>query len=216
MVRSSIMSRFQTVKWILLFCFVLSVHVSADPRKIVFLGDSLTAGYQLPVDQAYPVLIGKMLDRNRWETVNAGISGDTTAGGLSRLNWVLRAHPDIVVVALGVNDGLRGTSLWTIQNNLDKMVAKIQDSGASVVIAGMQLPTNYGPSYRKQFARIFAVVAQKYVVGYIPFLLEGVALKPEFNLSDGLHPNAKGHQIIAQTVYTGILPVIKRRELGQR
>ncbi len=207
---------FKTVKWIVLILCLASIPIFALPKKIVFLGDSLTAGYQLSVEEAYPAVIAKWVDTNQWELVNAGISGDTTAGGLSRLNWVLRSQPDIVVIALGANDGLRGIPLWTIQNNIDKMVAKIQDSGASAIILGMQLPSNYGPNYRKRFSQIFTAVAQKYVVSYVPFMLEGVALKPELNLSDGLHPNAKGHQIIARTVYTVLQPIMKRRELEQR
>lgn len=204
-----------TIVALLMTSSLFFTPIEAKIRKIIFLGDSLTAGYQLPQQQAFPALIGKKLVKTEWKTVNAGISGDTSAGGLSRINWILKGQPDIVVIALGANDGLRGTALWTMQNNLDKIVIKSQEAGASVVIIGMQLPTNYGADFRKRFAAVFKNIAQKNVILYIPFLLEGVAMDPELNLSDGLHPNAKGHEIIANHIYKELLPLLEKRERGQ-
>jgi len=203
----------------IIFLVFLSVvftnEISAKPRKIVFFGDSLTAGYQLSINDAYPALIGKKLDPKKWEIVNASISGDTTLGGRSRLDWILKSQPDIVVLALGANDGLKGVPASTMQRNLDAMVNQIQKSRASVLLIGMRLPTNYGKTYRQQFEHAYQRVAKRYVITYIPFLLEEVALNPELNLSDGLHPNAKGHDVIASKVLEVLKPIMKRREMGQ-
>ncbi len=202
---------------IVLLC-VLSLFstLNAKEKKIVFLGDSLTAGYQMAQEDAYPSLVGKRLRSMGWISVNAGISGDTTAGGLSRIGWILKGQPDIIFLALGANDGLRGIPAYVTQRNLAKIIQQSQDAGVTVIIAGMMLPGNYGPTYRKQFSDIFKNLSLRFHTDYMPFLLQDVALKPELNLADGIHPNAKGHQIMAENIFKVIEPVLKKRERGER
>jgi acyl-CoA thioesterase I len=195
---------------------IIQINASEKKYKLIFLGDSLTAGYQLSSSQAYPALIQAKIANKNWTVVNAGVSGDTTAGGLSRISWILKGNPDIVVVALGANDGLRGIHPLYIQRNLDKIVYRIQESGATAILVGMQLPVNYGQNYRYQFTHVYKQIAQKYVIAFIPFLLEDVATHPEYNLSDGLHPNARGHLIIADRLWPSIQDALKKRERGEK
>jgi acyl-CoA thioesterase-1 len=187
----------------------------ANPQRIVILGDSLTAGYGLDDGQSYPALlerklINAKLDR-QWMVINAGVSGDTTADGLHRLNWVLRQPVDILVIALGANDGLRGLSLKGTEQNIqaiiDQVRAKYPD--VRIVIAGMLMPPNMGPEYTTAFAAIYPRVAEHNKATLIPFLLEGVAAKPELNQPDGIHPNADGAKIVTDTVWKALQPVLK-------
>jgi len=177
------------------------------------LGDSLTAGYGLSEENAYPAHIQRFIEKDQldWTAINAGISGDTTKGGLHRLNWVLRSSPTVVFVALGSNDGLRGTDLSYTRTNLKQIIVELKKAKIKVVLSGMQLPANYGESYRKKFKEIFPRLARKYKIAFYLFLLDGVALKPELNLADGLHPNEKGQEIIAEKVYEFLKPILKKR-----
>lgn len=182
--------------------------VAIDPRPVVvFLGDSLTAGFGLSEEQAYPALIATRLaaEGRDVRVVNAGLSGDTTAGGLRRLDWLLSQEPDVVMVALGGNDGLRALALESTEANLRAIIEQSREVGAVVVLAGMLIPPNYGPEYTEAFAAIYPRLADEYEVVFIPFLLEGVAADPELNLPDGIHPNVAGQKILAETVY----PVIE-------
>ncbi len=165
---------------------------------IVCLGDSLTAGYGLEESQAWPALI--QAQRPQWTVINAGISGDTTAGGLRRLPWVLKAKPTTVVIALGGNDGLRGLDETRTKANLAALIAGCQAAKARVILAGMQLPTSMGPAYRERFAGIFPQLAAESQITLLPFLLAGVAGHPELNQADGIHPTAEGQKIIAALV----------------
>jgi acyl-CoA thioesterase-1 len=174
-----------------------------EPPLVLFLGDSLTAGYGLAEGQAFPALVGRELADEGVEArvVNAGVSGDTTAGGLARLDWVLSQGPDVVVVGLGGNDGLRGLDLAATEENLREIVRRSRDTGARVILLGMKIPPNYGLDYAGRFEEMYEEIADDLDVALVPFLLEGVAAKPTLNLPDRIHPNARGHQVVAETVY---------------
>ena len=184
----------------------------AESAVVVFLGDSLTAGYGLDEDQAFPSLVEAELRRRdrAVRVVNAGVSGDTTAGGLARLDWLLRQEPDVVVVALGGNDGLRGVDLTSTEANLRAIVEGVRAAGARVLLAGMQIPPNYGEDYTRAFADLYPRVAATLDVPLLPFLLEGVAGDPRLNQPDGIHPTAEGQEILAETVLSHLLPILDR------
>ncbi len=185
-----------------------------DQTVVIFLGDSLTAGYELDESQAFPARVESRLRAagHSVRVVNAGISGDTTAGGLARLDWLLRQQPDVLFVGLGGNDGLRGTPLATSEANLRAIVEGATAAGARVLLAGMLIPPNYGPDYTGQFAAIYPRLAGEFGVPLIPFLLEGVAARPELNLEDGIHPNAEGQRIVAETVLEHLKPILDEIE----
>ena len=176
-------------------------EADASPT-IVFLGDSLTAGLGVAQDLAFPSLVEERLvsEGVPVHTINAGVSGDTTAGGLSRLDWLLRQKPDVVVVELGANDGLRALPLGEVRTNLREIVTRAKASGAKVLLVGMLIPTNYGPSYSTGFAKIYPALAKELKVPLVPFLLDGVAGRPDLNQEDGIHPTAEGHRRLAENV----------------
>jgi acyl-CoA thioesterase I len=169
---------------------------------VIFLGDSLTAGRGLPADEAFPALVGKALrDEGRpVRVVNAGVSGDTTAGGLDRTAWILSQKPDVLVVGLGANDAFRGQPVDRIEANLHAIIARAKSAGARVLLLGMRVPTNYGPEYGDAFAAIYPRVAKSEKVDLMPFLLEGVGGHAELNLEDGIHPNQEGERKVAANV----------------
>jgi acyl-CoA thioesterase-1 len=186
------------------------------PRKIVlFFGDSLTAGYGLPLEEAYPALIQEKINTKRWpyEVVNAGLSGDTTAGGRGRISWVLKRKPDVVVIALGANDGLRGVPVSETKKNLEFIVDEVrrQAPQARIVIAGMKMPPSLGATYADSFEKIFSDVAKKKKTALIPFLLEGVAAESQLNQADGIHPTAQGQRRMAETVWAVVELILKPR-----
>lgn len=204
----------------LFFIALMSVAISAqaDERKtIVFIGDSLTAGYGLdnPNAQAYPALIQEKIDAAQldYRAVNAGLSGDTTAGGLRRINWLLRQKIDILVIALGGNDGLRGVSPKSTKGNLKGIIenARAKYPDVTIMLAGMQMPANMGEAYRQSFRRIFPEVAQEKHCKLIPFLLEGIGGDPEFNQPDLIHPTAEGQRLIAETVWISLKPLLTEK-----
>lgn len=174
---------------------------STEPL-VVFLGDSLTAGYGLAADQAYPVLVEKRLEKEgvAIRALNAGVSGDTTSGGLARLDWLLSQKPDVVVVGLGGNDGLRGLPLEQAESNLRQIIGRSKEAGAKVLLLGMQIPPNYGPEYAEGFKEMYPRVAGDLDVPLLPFLLEGVGGVAELNQADGIHPTAEGQEKVAETV----------------
>lgn len=182
----------------------------AAGAKVVFLGDSLTAGFGLEVGLAFPAVLEESLREtgHRARVVNAGVSGDTSAGGLRRLDWLLKQDPDVLVVGLGANDGLRGIPVEETERNLRAIVAKARRRGASVLLLGMRIPPSYGPEYAGEFAEVYTRVARDLEVPLVPFLLEGVAGRPEWNLSDGIHPNAEGHARVAATVLPILEPLV--------
>ena len=185
---------------------------AAETKTLLFLGDSLTAGYGLDPGEAFPALIQKKIDEARWSwrVVNAGLSGDTTAGGLRRIDWLLRQRVDMIVIELGGNDGLRGIPPAVSRVNLEAMIERVRAKhpAAQVVIAGMQMPVNMGEEHRREFAAIFPAVAEAHDAVLIPFLLEGVGGVPELNLPDGIHPTAEGHRLVAETVWKILEPLL--------
>ncbi len=182
--------------------FLLICGLQLEAKTIVVLGDSLTEGYHLSKEEAFPHLVEEELKKKGKEVkvINAGSSGATSASGLKRLDWYLRAKPDILILILGANDGLRGLKNSDTEKNLSGVIEKAQSKNITVILGGMQMPTNYGAEYRREFAAIYPRLAKKYNIRLIPFILEGVGAVPEMNLPDGIHPNAKGHKLMAQTV----------------
>lgn len=199
------------MRWILPFLFATALV--AQTRTLAFLGDSLTAGYGVESQEAYPALIEARLKAKgmRWKVVNAGISGDTTAGGLRRVDHLFKQRIDVLFLCLGANDGLRGLSVAEAERNLRAIVEKARAKGAKVILAGVQIPENYGADYRKQFSAIFPRLAKEQKLAYMPFLLEGVAMQPELNQGDRIHPNATGHQRVAENVWKVLEPVLAKR-----
>ena len=173
---------------------------------IAFLGDSLTAGWHIEEEQAFPSLIEREL-RGRGVAVrvlNAGVSGDTSAGGRRRLSWVMRQKPAVVVVALGANDGLRGLELAPMEANLRAVLAEVKAGGAQPLLVGMKIPPNLGPDYARRFEQTYSNLAREHEVPLVPFLLEGVAGRADLTFSDGVHPTAEGHKRMA----TNVLPYL--------
>src|SRR5438105_13508437 len=185
----------------------------AAPSTVLFLGDSITAGYGLELSQAYPGLIQKKIDAKGWnfKIINAGQSGDTTAGGLARLDWLLNNRVDILVLELGGNDGLRGLPIEEIKKNLQAIIdrTKSRYPEAKIVIAGMKVPPNMGGDYGRRFGAVFSDLAKKNNAALIPFIMERVGGMRELNLSDGIHPTAKGHEIVAENVWKVLEPVLR-------
>jgi acyl-CoA thioesterase-1 len=177
---------------------------------VVFLGDSLTAGFGLGEGDAWPAKVTAALAAEGLpiRAVNAGISGDTSAGGLSRVDWILRLEPDVVVVELGPNDGLRGLPLEATEDNLREIVRRIEAAGAEVLLVGLRIPPNYGPDYSGRFHELYPRLAAELGVPLVPFLLEGVGGEPDLNLPDGIHPNAAGHRVVAETVLPHLRPLV--------
>lgn len=201
------------MKWLAFLALAASLWASdGDRRTILILGDSLAAGSGVDLDEAFPALLQKKIDDAglNYEIVNAGVSGDTTAGGLRRIDWLLRRKVDILVLELGGNDGLRGISPVTTRTNLqtiiDRTRAKYPD--ARIVIAGMQMPPNMGEEYNSAFRQVFPDLAKSNKTALIPFLLEGVGGKPEMNLPDQIHPNPEGHRIVADNVWKILKPLL--------
>ena len=184
----------------------------ASGPRIVILGDSLTAGLGLPMARAYPSLLQRRIDDAGlgYTVVNAGVSGDTSAGGLSRLDWALDGDVRILVVALGGNDGLRGLPVAELSRNLSQIIERAQARGVTVILAGMEAPPNYGVDYTLAFHKAYPALAKKYDLTLIPFLLERVAGMTDLNQADGIHPTADGAQIVADTVWSALKPAIER------
>ena len=199
---------------LVLSCVALLSVAAGEARGegvVVALGDSLTAGLGVAADEAFPARLQARLRAEGYDyrVVNAGVSGDTTAGGLRRVDWALRAHPDVVIVALGANDGLRGQRPQAIRANLEEIVERLQASGARVLLVGMRLPPNYGAEYTKEFEAVFPAVARRAKIALMPFLLDGVAADPRLNQADGIHPTAAGQQMIADRLWPYLRPLLR-------
>jgi len=187
--------------------------VAADTRpEIACFGDSLTAGLGLEPGQSFPALLQRKLDGEgyRYRVVNFGVSGDTTQDGLARLPMVLAEKPVVVVLELGANDGLRGQPVTVTRDNLAQMIEAARQSGAQVLLAGITLPPNYGPTYIRKFQAIYPELAAKYHIPLIPFLLAGVAGDGRLMQRDGLHPNAEGTVLVSHTVWESLKLLIKK------
>jgi acyl-CoA thioesterase-1 len=185
---------------------------------IVAVGDSLTAGLGVNEDDAYPALLEKKLRAAGypWRVVNAGISGETSSGTLSRVNWILKLKPDIVILETGANDGLRGVDTRVTRRNIDETINLFRKSGVIVVLAGMRMVRNLGPEFTASFGAVYTGLARKHDLILIPFFLEGVAGEPTLNQADGIHPTPEGYGIIAETVYPSVRKAIDRKKSQQQ
>ena len=180
--------------------------------RIVIIGDSLTAGLGLPPEQTYLALLQRRVDDLglKYDFVNAGVSGDTSAGGLRRIDYALEGDVRVLIVALGANDGLRGLPAGQLRENLSAIIERGRKKDAAVILAGMEAPTNYGPDYTRAFHQVYPDLAKQYNIPLVPFLLDRVAAIPALNQRDGIHPNAEGARVIEQTIWTTLAPVLKR------
>lgn len=187
-------------------------QVPAERPTIVAFGNSLTAGLGVAPDASYPVQLQKKLDLAgyAYRVVNAGVSGDTTAGGVRRVSWVLNSRPSIVILELGANDGLRGLSLQETKANLERIIQQFQQASVTVVLAGMKLPPNYGQDYTAEFEALYQALAKQYRLTMIPFFLDGVAASSSLNQADGIHPTGAGYRIIVEKIFPTLEPLLER------
>ncbi|MEO1021459.1 MAG: arylesterase [Bacteroidota bacterium] len=198
----------------LLLALLLAVSSpEPGPKTVLFFGDSITAGFGIDAEQAFPSLIQKKVDALDWSftIVNGGLSGETSAGGLRRIRWVLQRPIDVMILELGGNDGLRGIDLSSTKANLQSIVdiAKEVNPDMKIIIAGMQVPPNLGETYTTEFQTLYSDLAEQNNLPLIPFILEGVGGVPELNLPDGIHPTEEGHHIVAETVWKTLQPILK-------
>ncbi len=197
---------------LILILLCLPVYAQTAERfTVVFLGDSLTEGLGLDAEQAYPSLIADRLresGHSHVNIINAGISGSTSASALERMQWYIRSQPDLVFLALGANDGLRGLSVENMKKNLDETIVFALQNGVQVALAGMLIPPNMGKDYTDAFASVFPTLAETHDIPLMPFLLEDVAGISELNQADGIHPNVRGSEIVAEHVYNFLLPLM--------
>jgi acyl-CoA thioesterase-1 len=187
-------------------------------RTSVAVGDSLTAGYGVAQDLAYPARLEKKLasDGLRYRVINAGISGETSSGALSRINWILTLKPDIVILETGANDGLRGVDPALTKRNIQEIIRLLQASNVTVILAGMQMVQNLGREYTEAFRRIYPEAARESGVRLIPFFLQGVAGNAALNQADGIHPTGEGYRVVVETVYPYVTAAIQGRTQGKR
>ncbi len=189
-----------------------AVAEKTDSRPVILaFGNSLTAGHGVLASESYPSQLQRALDEKgyQYHVVNQGISGDTTAGGLSRIDAALAMKPEIVILELGANDGLRGLPSIEMRRNLEEMITQFKNNGAKVVLAGLTLPRNYGPDYIRDFENTYRDLAKEYEITLIPFFLEGVAARADLNQPDGIHPTGAGYKIITKTVLETLQPLLK-------
>jgi acyl-CoA thioesterase-1 len=201
--RRSFCNRPAVIIGVFISLFLLAAPPSlAEPARLLVLGDSLSAGYGLPIEQSFPAQLERRLRAQGQDVtvLNAGVSGDTSAGGLARLGWALADKPDFVLIELGANDGLRGLDPAALHVNLDAIIQRLRQAGKGVMLAGMLAPPNMGPSYESEFNRIYPALARKHRIVFYPFFLEGVAANPALNQPDGLHPTAEGIAIIVDRI----------------
>ncbi len=189
-----------------------AAYADQTTTRILMLGDSITAGYGLPQGEALPDQLERMLLKEGYQVriINGGVSGDTMAQGQARLEWLLGEEPEIVIVALGANDALRGLPTDQMAEALDAILKRLQEVGAKVLLVGMEAPRNFGPGYGNMFREVYIDAVETYGVAYYPFLLEGVALKPELNQPDGIHPNAEGTGVIAESLLPSLVPILPK------
>lgn len=183
-------------------------------RTIVAVGDSLTAGYGLDESAGYPALLEKKLQAAgyRYRVINGGVSGETSSGTLSRMEWIMTLEPDIVLLETGANDGLRGVDPQVAENNIRAILKILKERDVVVLLVGMKMVWNLGPVYVAKFNKIYPKLAKEFAVVYLPFFLEGVAMKSEFTQGDGIHPNERGYKKITENIYPYVLETIAKRE----
>ena len=203
---------------LIMILLAANLRVSAAPKNIVVLGDSIAAGFGVEPEEAYPALIQEKIESAglNFKVTNAGLSGDTSAGGLRRIDWLLRQKIDVLVLELGGNDGLRGIAPETTSTNLQGIIDKVRASNpeTKILIAGMEMPGSMGQDYTTRFRKVFSGLAEKNKVALLPFLLEGVGGKPELNQPDRIHPTAQGHKIVAENVWKALKPLLTSERLG--
>ncbi len=201
------------IMW-LVFCGAAVAEEADSTRTVLFYGDSLTAGYGIDREQAFPALIQARIDSLGWdfEVFNAGLSGETSAGGLRRIDWILRQKVDVFALELGANDGLRGIDLKDTRSNLQGIVDRVKTKypDVVVVVVGMQMPPNLGPEYTAEFKGLYSSLAEQNGAALIPFLLAGVGDRPELNLPDGNHPTVAGHKVVAENVWAVLGPLLEQ------
>ncbi len=194
----------------LVFLSTLSVSVTSraqeNSRRLVVIGDSLTEGYGVAKESAYPALLEQLIHKKHpeWKVINSGVSASTSASAPGRVRWVLKQKPDLVILALGANDGLRGQPPANLKKNLQESIEILKNADVKVILAGMKMPPNYGKKYRQEYEEVFKQLASQQQIGFIPFLLDGVAGKKELNQPDGIHPNEAGHKLVAENVFKSI------------
>lgn len=184
---------------------------NTDMKKIVALGDSLTAGFGVELSESYPSLLEKKLQENGYQytVINAGVSGETSSGTLARVEWILTQNPQIVIVETGANDGLRGVAVNLLEGNLRQIVDLLHENNVAVLLAGMKMVWNLGPVYVEQFNEVYPKIASEKQVMLMPFFLKGVATKSDLNTDDGIHPNSAGYRVIVENIYPYVLKVIE-------
>lgn len=214
--------RFHVWEFLSLLCLLMNTtpggsslpgQTAGAPRTILFLGNSLSAGFGLDPELAFPALIQQKIDSLGWnfKVINAGLSGETSSGGLRRIDWLLQREVDVLFLELGANDGLRGIPLALTKQNLQAIIDRVRakNPAVKIVIAGMMVPPNLGVEYARAFRAIFPELAKRNQAALVPFLLEGVGGVPELNLPDGIHPTAAGHRMVAQNVWQVLRPVLQ-------
>lgn len=204
---------------ILIFTSIFNMEnsFSDNSKTILAFGDSLTAGFGLSIDESYPSILENKLKENgyNYRVVNAGFSGDTTHGGLLRIKWSMKVKPDIVILELGANDSMRGIPAKEAKENLSKIIEIIMQEKSEILFVGMKAPRNTGKSYYEEFDKIYPELSSKYKLHLIPFFLEGIARKPEYNLGDGIHPNYSGYKfIVDKNIWKYLLPILKKNQGG--
>ncbi len=198
----------------MLLLATLAIPAWASERTLLILGDSLSAGYGLARKDSWPSLLEERLRQGKfnWRTVNASVSGETSAGGRSRIQQAIRQYkPDLLILALGANDGLRGLPLTEMKRNLAAIIVLAKQQKSRILLLGMQLPPNYGAAYSKEFAATFASLAREQRVALVPFMMEGFADQPAYFLPDGLHPNQTAQPLIMETVWRALRPLLEAR-----
>lgn len=201
-----------TVSWYFTPARASSSTLDTRPRIVAF-GDSLTAGLGVSAEESYPAQLQRRLDvlGYTYRVINAGVSGDTTAGGLRRVSWILTNKPDLVILELGANDGLRGLSVDQTQHNLREIIQRLRGAGVGIVLVGMKLPPNYGQDYTMRFEAMYRTVAREQQVPFIPFFLEGVGGSSSLNQADGIHPTGEGYKVVVENLLKTLIPILNEK-----
>ncbi|MFP5519580.1 MAG: arylesterase [Bdellovibrionia bacterium] len=192
--------------FIMTLLFAFNIHAQT-PKKLIVVGDSLTEGYGVAKESAFPFLLEKQINtesKTKYQVVNSGISGATTASAIGRIKWVAKQKPDVILLVLGANDGLRGLKLEESEKNLRAAVLEAQKNNIKIILGGLYMPPNYGQEYTQKFSLMYQRLSKDLKVPLVPFILEKVAGDPKYNLADGIHPNEEGHKIIAATIFKAI------------
>jgi acyl-CoA thioesterase-1 len=201
----------------LLFSLLLAAPAAGAEKTILALGDSLVAGYGLEKADSFPTELEEALraEGHDVRVINAGVSGDTSKGGLARVDWLFADKPDLMLLELGANDGLRGLPPAQTEENLAAIIEKAQDAGVPVLLAGMMAPPNLGREYGEEFNAVFPRLAERYDVAFYPFFLDGVAAEPELNQGDGMHPNAAGVDVIVERILPHVIDALPGTDSGE-